>query len=116
MGDEPLEVYPHLRRHMLTSSYKNVLLFSVLLPKIILRACAPVPEVTWARCSSLRGYHRNTNRPILYLYLDVLEVLVGLVDLVIQDIPGIQEGPRCLSQGVPSPLYSLSSLAIRQVL
>lgn len=49
-------------------------------------------------------------------YLDVLEVLVGLVDLVIQDIPGIQEGPRCLFQGVPSPLYSLSSLAIRQVL
>lgn len=49
-------------------------------------------------------------------HLDVLEVLVGLVDLVIQDIPGIQEGPRCLSQGVPFLLYSLSSLAIRQVL
>ena len=53
---------------------------------------------------------------ILYLYLEVLEVLVGLVDLVNPGSPGVQEGPQCLFQGVLSPLYFLSSLAIQEVL
>lgn len=38
------------------------------------------------------------------------------MDLVSQDIPGVQEGPQCLFQGVLSLLYSLSSLAIQWVL
>lgn len=49
-------------------------------------------------------------------YLEVLEVLVGLVDLVNPGSPGVQEGPQCLFQGVLSPLYFLSSLAIQEVL
>lgn len=53
---------------------------------------------------------------ILYLYLEVLEVLVGLEDLVNPGSPGVQEGPQCLFQEVLSPLYFLSSLAIQEVL
>lgn len=41
---------------------------------------------------------------------------MGLVDLVSQDIPGVQEVPQCLFQGVLSLLYSLSSLAIQWIL
>lgn len=66
-------------------------------------------------CAANTG-KQKANQPILYLYLDILEVLEGLVDLVSQDIPGVQEGPQCLFQGVLSLLYSLSSLAIQWVL
>lgn len=48
-----------------------------------------LPEVLYRL--ALHGYQVDLAEK--QCHLDILEVLVGLVDLVSQDIPGVQEGP-----------------------